>query len=240
MKTNNSNLEILVCPIDKTPLNENLICEKGHKFQIIDGIYDFIGKDIETDRILETVAPFYENVWAPLGFLLTTGNTYSTILRNSSDFVQGNTLLDIGTGTGKIFDFARCNTCIGLDVSIKFLKILKQKRSNVVAIRGDARSLPIKSESIDGISSMFVLHMLENPALGLKEISRVLKNGGKCSIGVLVRGSVISSILGKWWKIDLKYQDYYISNLKDNGLEIIEYKTLGPWRIFKCKKSRHL
>jgi len=81
--------------------------------------------------------------------------------------------------------------------------------------------------------------MLENPALGIKEISRVLKNEGKCSIGVLVRGNTISSILSKWWKIDLKYQDYYISNLKDSGLNIIEYKTLGPWRIFKCKKLGH-
>lgn len=230
-------LDILACPLDGSKLNQNLECEKGHKFLYNDGIYDFIMKDIKTEGILESIAPLYENLWAPLGFFITSFSSYYSLYKDAAKFLSAEKFLDIGTGPGKIFDYVSCKTCVGLDISLKFLSILKKKRgSRVIPVRGDAISLPFLSSSFDSVSSFLTLHMLDNPSLGIKEISRVLKKGGRCEIVVLVRSNVISTILSKWWKLNLKHKDYYISLLRENEFEILESKDLGPWSLFKCQK----
>lgn len=232
-------LNILACPIDGTKISPNLECEKGHKFMYNNGIYDFIMKDIEieTEGLLESIAPLYENLWAPLGFFITSFSSYSRLYQDAGKFLSSENFLDIGTGPGKIFEYVNCKTCIGLDISMKFLSILKKKRGDkVIAVRGDATSLPFSSSSLDTVSSFLTLHMLPNPSIGIKEISRVLKKGGNCEILVLVKSNYISTILSRWWKLDLKHKDYYISSLRENELKILENKDLGPWSLFKCQK----
>ncbi|AWR97067.1 methyltransferase domain-containing protein [Acidianus sulfidivorans JP7] len=230
-------INIFQCPIDGTKINENLECEKGHKFVYNNGIYDFIMKNVKSEDILETVAPLYENLWAPLGFFITSFHSYSKLYEDAAQFLSSKVFLDIGTGPGKIFDYIKCENCIGLDISMKFLTLLKNKRGNkAIAVRADATSLPFINSSIDSVSSFLTLHMLSNPSLGIKEISRVLKKDGKCEILVLVKSNYISKFLGKWWKLELKHKDYYISALQENELNIIENKDLGPWSLFKCKK----
>ncbi|QGA54584.1 methyltransferase domain-containing protein [Sulfolobus sp. E5-1-F] len=229
---------IFSCPIDGTDVNEKLECEKGHKFNIIeDKIYDFLLKDIEVDKLLERITPIYENVWAPLGFLITSGKTYVSFLREIGEFIDGDLIVDVGTGTGKIFDFLTCKTCIGIDVSLRFLMYMKRKRPKVIAVRADANNLPLKSGVADGISSTLVLHMLPNPSFAIREISRVLKSNGKCSIAVLANvNSLIAKILSRWWKVNLRHYDYYMNLLQENSLKVIERKELGPWEVINCIK----
>ncbi|WP_338600351.1 class I SAM-dependent methyltransferase [Sulfolobus tengchongensis] len=229
---------IFACPIDKTNINDNLECEKGHRFNLIDdGIYDFLLKDVKTDRLLERIVPIYENIWAPLGILITSGKTYSFLLSEIANFIEGEVIIDVGTGTGKIFDFLRCSTCVGIDVSIRFLKYLKRKRSKVVAVRGDANNLPLKSGIADGVSSTLVLHMLSNPSFAIKEINRVLKPNGRCSVIVLGNvNSTMAKILSRWWNVSLRHYDYYVNLFLENSLKVVERKELGPWEIIKCVK----
>lgn len=231
-------LDIFACPIDGSKINEKLQCEKGHKFAYTNEIYDFILKDVKAEGLLESIAPFYESLWAPLGFFITSFTSYSGMFKDAGNFLSSERFLDIGTGPGKIFDYIDCKTCVGLDISLRFLSILKKKRGNkVIAVRGDARALPFQNSSFDSVSSFLTLHMLDNPSLGIKEISRVLKRGGKCEIVVLVKSNFVSEILSKWWKLDLKHKDYYINALNSNELEIIDMKNLGPWSLFKCRKT---
>ncbi|ARM75711.1 class I SAM-dependent methyltransferase [Acidianus manzaensis] len=231
-------LDIFQCPIDGSRINADLECEKGHRFIYNSGIYDFVIKENKGEDILERVAPLYESIWAPLGFFITSFHSYSKLYEDAARFLSSKVFLDVGTGPGKIFDYIKCETCIGLDISVRFLTILKNKRGGkVIPVRGDALSLPILSSSVDSISSFLTLHMLSNPSLGIKEISRVLKKGGKCEILVLVKSNYISKLLSKWWKLDLKHKDYYISSLKENELHIVENKDYGPWSLFKCQKS---
>ncbi|MBW9141304.1 MAG: class I SAM-dependent methyltransferase [Candidatus Aramenus sp.] len=232
-------LDMFACPIDGTKIDANLTCEKGHRFSYIDGIYDFLGKEVKTHDVLEKVTPIYENVWAPLGFLITAGRTYSSIMEEAGNYVSGKVVLDVGTGTGKLFDYAGCERCVGLDISTKFLRVMLSKRSKVIAVKGDARKLPFKAEVFDGVASLFVLHMLDNPSLAVHEISRVMKREARCVIGILTSGNFIASILGKWWKISLKHRDFYLSSIKEAGLELEDSKRMGPWLLLKCKKSGH-
>lgn len=132
----------LVCPQDKLPLTSDLKCPKGHVYRQIDGIYDFLLGEPKNSDVLEKVAPFYEGIYAPLGFLITGRTRYSTILREAGFYSSGEEFLDIGTGPGKIFDYVSCQQCYGLDISLRFLRILKRNRKNVTPIRGDAMSLP--------------------------------------------------------------------------------------------------
>ncbi len=227
-----------ICPYDGTPVNDNLECQKGHKFMYHDGIYDFlVNSSVKGDALLERVAPVYDKIWAPLGFFLTSFSSYNEIFKNAGEFLSSQNFLDIGTGPGTIFKYVKCEYCIGLDISVKFLSILKKKFSQVTAVRADATSLPIESSSMDSVSAFLVLHMLNNPSLGIKEIARVLKPNGKCEILVLVKSNIISTFLSKWWKIELRHKDYYISAIEENKLSLLESKKYGPWLLLKCKKE---
>ncbi|TRM87963.1 class I SAM-dependent methyltransferase [Sulfolobus sp. E3] len=232
---------IFICPIDGSKIDDNLICEKGHKFNLIDnGIYDFLPSNvkIKTDQMLERIIPIYENLWAPFGMFITGRTSYSNFLRNIAEFISGGVVVDVGTGTGKIFDLLKCDRCIGIDISLNFLKYMKKKRKDVIAVRGDASNLPIKSNIADGVSSTLVLHMLPNPHLAIKEISRILKPKGKCGIAVLANvDSLMAKILSKMWKVNLRHYDYYINLLLSNSLQVVQRKEFGPWVIIKCIKA---
>ncbi|MCY0874427.1 methyltransferase domain-containing protein [Acidianus infernus] len=227
-----------ICPYDGTPVNDKLECGKGHKFMYHDGIYDFlVNSDVKGDKLLERIAPIYDKIWAPLGFFLTSFYSYNKIFKDAGEFLSSQSFLDIGTGPGIIFKYVKCEYCVGLDISTKFLSILKKKFSHVIAVRADAISLPIESASMDSVSSFLVLHMLSNPSLAIKEISRVLKPNGRCEILVLVKSNFISSFLSKWWKIELRHKDYYLSAIRENKLTLLESKKYGPWLLLKCKKT---
>ncbi|BCU69169.1 class I SAM-dependent methyltransferase [Stygiolobus caldivivus] len=231
-------IDVFRCPIDGSRFKEKWVCENGHSFSEDNGIIDFLKDEkVESDDILEKVAGFYEQLWAPIGLFLTSGgNTYSSIMRQAGNYVSGNIVIDIGTGTGKLFDYAKCEICIGLDVSTKFLRILKKKRNNVIAVRGNANKLPFENEVADGVSAMFVLHMIPSKAVVLNEIFRVLKSNGKFVSTILTNNNSFSRFLARWWKLDLFSVDYYLKLFREVGFEKIDYQKIGAWTIFKCAK----
>jgi len=225
-------IEIFQCPIDNTNINEKLECEKGHKYTKIDNIYNFIlNSDIGTIESLEMIAPIYEQLWAPLGFYITSGVRYSTLFKKISILLTGNLIVDIGTGTGKIFDYVNCGTCIGIDISMRFLKILSKKRGNkVIPVRADATKLPIKSNIIDSASSILVLHMLQDPSIAIREAYRILKPKGTFVSVILANSSsIFSRILSIVWKIKFRDREYYLHEMKRAGFDIVHVENLGPW-----------
>ncbi|MEM0373714.1 MAG: class I SAM-dependent methyltransferase [Sulfolobaceae archaeon] len=230
-------INIFQCPIDGTNINENLECERGHKYSKKNNIYNFIlNNKIETNKkgtteSLEVIAPIYEQIWAPIGFYITSGVRYSTLFKKISILLSGNIIIDIGTGTGKIFDYLNCNICIGIDISFKFLEILNKKRGNkVIPVRADATKLPIRSNIADGITSILVLHMLDNPSLAISEIYRVLKSKGIFISVILANpSSIFSKILSRLWRIRVRNKEYYISEMKNIGFDIVHIENFGPW-----------
>ena len=230
-------LDIFRCPIDGSRFVSKWKCEKGHEFKEIDGIINFLqNQDVEGDKLLETIAPIYEPLWAPLGFLLTSHVSYSGVLRNISNYLNGNVVVDVGTGTGKVFDYVNCEVCIGMDISFKFLKILSKKRNKVIPVRADVRSIPLQSEVADAVSALLVIHMLPSKLSALKEIFRILKHKGRFVSIILTNNNSISRLLAKWWKIELYSTDYYIKLFREIGFEEINYKKMGAWTLFTCAK----
>jgi SAM-dependent methyltransferase len=84
---------------------------------------------------------------------------------------SGETLLDIGCGTGTNLTLAREGVrMLGVDIHIEEL--------GPGMLQGDAVSLPIRSGSIDVVLALDVLEHVDDEAM-LEEAARVLRRGGR-------------------------------------------------------------
>jgi demethylmenaquinone methyltransferase/2-methoxy-6-polyprenyl-1,4-benzoquinol methylase len=99
-------------------------------------------------------------------------------------------VLDVCFGTGNstllVAKNNDRNVITGLDLSEDMLrvasrKIRRQRLSNVEMVRMDAVNMDFEDESFDVATSSFGLHEMEYPVMEsiIKEMSRVLKKGGK-------------------------------------------------------------
>jgi ArsR family transcriptional regulator len=91
---------------------------------------------------------------------------------------------DLGCGTGQLTgELAQhVQKVIAVDNSAPMLKAARKRlegRSNVELHRAQLESLPIEAQSVDAAFLILVLTYVEDPATVLKEISRILKPGGK-------------------------------------------------------------
>jgi ubiquinone/menaquinone biosynthesis C-methylase UbiE len=93
------------------------------------------------------------------------------------------TILDAGCGTGLLFSYIAnsARLIIGVDVSIKILKVAKKliKKFGLSAIslvRADVDFLPFKDRIFDKAFAVTLLQNMPDPILTLKEIARVTKD----------------------------------------------------------------
>lgn len=94
---------------------------------------------------------------------------------------KGN-ILDLGSGDGVLNQFLSKNVhLISLDLSFKLLKLNPNKNKILASIL----NLPIKSSSIDFISSFTVFQDLPNPTKAIEETHRVLKQDGTLILSFL-------------------------------------------------------
>lgn len=95
------------------------------------------------------------------------------------------TLLELGCGTGSFLDAAlpRPGKTIAVDYSEAMLeatrKNLSSKISSVDLRLGYLEHLPVENESVDAALSYMVIHHINDPKLVIKDVSRVLKPGGR-------------------------------------------------------------
>ena len=94
-------------------------------------------------------------------------------------------LLDIGTGTGRILEVASAHIGHGLGID-QSREMLGVARSNLERARikncdlrqADMYALPLPDQSVDAVTLHQVLHYAEDPAAVIAEAARVLKPGG--------------------------------------------------------------
>ncbi len=112
-----------------------------------------------------------------------------SFLLDSFSITNGMNILDLGCGTGVMFDMLRRQVGKdGLVVGIDFCPDMVKKArknfpfKNVCPVDGDVESLPIESDSMDIAISFASFAHFQDPKLVLKEVSRVLKSGGQFHI----------------------------------------------------------
>jgi len=109
------------------------------------------------------------------------------LFRNRKFDLRGmKSILDVGSGAGQIaghlLDFADSTaqiTCI--DISQPMLRRARQrlKSDRPAYVAADVTSLPFADGSFDGITCGYVLEHVPDPPLGLSELARVLRTGGR-------------------------------------------------------------
>jgi len=102
--------------------------------------------------------------------------------------------VDVGTGTGDVL-VALARTVakvVGVDSSQKMLDACRQRLDaeglgNVDLRLGSAEALPLGDGECDAVFCSMLLHHLADPAIGIRELARVVKPGGKVVITDLVK-----------------------------------------------------
>ena len=124
--------------------------------------------------------------------------------KHGSWFGEKPRVLDVATGTGDLaIDIARCcpgATLIGLDPSPGMLEIADKKiakralSSRISLMVGDAQNLPFANCEMDAATIAFGIRNVPDRALGLREMARVVRPGGR--IAILELGEPRRGILG--------------------------------------------
>ncbi len=154
---------------------------------------------------------------------------------------RGQVAADIGTGTGDVLLSVAetAGKVIGVDSSEKMLAECRRRvesmgLKNVELRTGDAEDLPLADAECDTVLSSMLLHHLADPQRGIREMARVLRDGGKCVIIDLVKhaNDWTREVMADIW---LGFTEEQIrSSLREGGFVDVAYSTsairspLGP------------
>ena len=99
---------------------------------------------------------------------------------------NGDRLLDVGTGTGRILEMfgESIEHGVGIDLSREMLAIARvnlERRGlgNCQVRYGDMNQLPLAQESFDAVTFHLALHYADDPAVAVREAARFLSPGGR-------------------------------------------------------------
>lgn len=158
---------------------------------------------------------------------------------------QGDTILDVGSGSGTDMYIAAFKTGIngkvyGLDMTDAMIEKARANFSalnieNISIIKGNAESIPLPNNMVDVVTSNGVINLVPDKQLAFQEIYRVLKPGGFIQIADIVLGSDLSeksrSNPQLWAEciVGAMPEEKYLSIIKETGfhsvtvLERIDY-----------------
>lgn len=116
------------------------------------------------------------------------------------DPAPGQRILDVGAGTGAVLvsALAACpalGRCVALDVSSKMLARIQDPRIETVCRQ--ATEMPFPDASFDAVVCRQTLHYIDDVDSCLREIRRVLADGGALVIGQM---TPFGEMDAEWWK----------------------------------------
>lgn len=110
-------------------------------------------------------------------------------LINSFGIKEGDKVVDMGCGTGVLFDFLRRKVggkgiIVGVDFSTRMLHKAKMNFpfNNIIAIDGDVEEVPLKTDHFDVAISFAAFAHFPHQELVIREAARILKPGGSFNI----------------------------------------------------------
>jgi len=132
--------------------------------------------------MFDRIAPVYD----VMNHLMTAGlDVRWRRLAAEAAVRTGDRVLDAACGTGDlaIADLkAGAGKVTGLDFSEKMLERARSKHASIEWMQGDMLALPFADETFDAATVGFGVRNVENLELGLRELRRVLRPGGRLSI----------------------------------------------------------
>lgn len=165
--------------------------------------------------------------------------------------VEGNTILEVGVGTGKNFPYyPEAAQTTAIDFSEKMIKRAKERASEhkvkVSLHQMDVQRLEFEDETFDTVLDSFVFCSVPDPTLGLREVKRVCKSGGKVILleHVLSANRIIALLMKLTNPFVVRTMGANINrktveNVRESGLDIEQVTDLGAG-IFKLIEARKL
>ncbi|MBS3822070.1 MAG: class I SAM-dependent methyltransferase, partial [Phycisphaerae bacterium] len=113
-------------------------------------------------------------------------NDVRRLLRPAS---AGQTLLDIGCGTGHWSSFFAEMGCqvTGVDIAPEMIEVARAKVPECSFQVADAHDLPFDDGTFDAVAAMATLEFLPDPAAAIGEMVRCARKGGHLLVGTLNR-----------------------------------------------------
>jgi len=127
--------------------------------------------------------------WAHIRSLHLSENSVEAALREAAGKRQFKSMLDIGTGTGRMLEVFGDQTerALGIDLSHEMLNLTrlnieKAGLENCSVRHSDLYNLPFEDDKFDLVCIHQVLHYLDEPRTALREAVRVMAPGGLITI----------------------------------------------------------
>ena len=146
-------------------------------------------KKEQVEEMFNSIAPKYDFLNRFLSLGIDKGWRKKTI--NSIADIHPKNILDVATGTADLaIEALRLNpeNVIGVDISALMLqvgqdKIEQQSLTHAIKlVKGDSEHLPFDDNSFDAVTVAFGVRNFEHLQLGINEMYRVLKPGGKIAV----------------------------------------------------------
>ena len=152
----------------------------------------------------------------------------------------GDTVLDLGTGSGYVLRALRETADIGrgygLDASPEMLRNARSYADDLQIgfLRGDFDSLPLATDSVDHVFSMEAFYYAQNPRHTLEEIRRVLRPGGTfyCAVNYYEESEqthewqdLVAIEMTRWSKAD------YRRGFREAGLVVAEQDEIADTEV---------
>jgi SAM-dependent methyltransferase len=95
---------------------------------------------------------------------------------------SGQHVLDVGCGPGaltaELVERLGSAAVSAVDPSKPFVAAVRERHPEVTVRRASAEELPFPDEAFDAALAQLVVHFMENPVAGLREMARVTRQGG--------------------------------------------------------------
>jgi SAM-dependent methyltransferase len=125
----------------------------------------------------------------------------SEVVVDTADPVPGETLVDVGCGTGNAALLAaeRRATVIGVDPSQRLLEVAaadaERRDLDAEFVLGEGASMPISAAEADVVVSVFGVIFADDPVAAASEIARVTKSSGRVIFSAWIPGGPISDAI---------------------------------------------
>jgi ubiquinone/menaquinone biosynthesis C-methylase UbiE len=138
----------------------------------------------EKGQVTRSAAEVYEEFFVPALF-----QEWVSRVADAAQISSGQCILDVACGTGVLTRevvkrVGASGSVVGFDLNEGMLVVARHKAPEIEWRQGNAEALPFASDSFDAVVCQFGLMFFEHRLAAIKEMVRVLRQGGYMAIAV--------------------------------------------------------